>query len=307
MNTLIEKRQISEMACGSNFSYILGDNQMFSSTEYKVLQSRSDGCFVRCMKMQMNGHVQLYYLTSDFKPFSALLPSLDQDSFLIVISNMLADMIEVKQNGFLSCQNIDISFDRIYVDPSTLKISLIYLPVNCRLFDSYSDFENELRTSLIKAISNMSYSAPKLQSLTSDLSNALLSFEDIYNNVKGDKKNNTTRRSSETKEFKTESTSCPFKLVAVNAPVKTEILVNRDEFIVGKKAGMCDGVITFNKMISRRHCKFNMVNGSLMITDLQSANGTFVNRVRLRPNQPEPVNQGDIVRLADSDFQVVKE
>ena len=117
MNTLIEKRQISEMACGSNFSYILGDNTMFSSTEYKVLQSRSDSCFVRCMKMQMNGHIQLYYLTSDFKPLSALLSSLDPDSFLVVISNMLADMIEVKQNGFLSCENIDISLERIYVDP----------------------------------------------------------------------------------------------------------------------------------------------------------------------------------------------
>ena len=307
MNTLIEKRQISEMACGSNFSYILGDNTMFSSTEYKVLQSRSDSCFVRCMKMQMNGHIQLYYLTSDFKPLSALLSSLDPDSFLVVISNMLADMIEVKQNGFLSCENIDISFERIYVDPSTLKISLIYLPVNYRLFDSYSDFENELRTALIKVISNMPYSAPKLQRLISDLSNALLTFEDIFNNIKGDKKAITVHKTSEPKEYKTGSVSCTYKLVAVNAPMKTEILVNRDEFIVGKKAGMCDGVITFNKMISRRHCKFNLVNGSLMITDLQSANGTFVNRVRLRPNQPEKVNQGDIIRLADTDFQLVKE
>lgn len=40
------------------------------------------------------------------------------------------------------------------------------------------------------------------------------------------------------------------------------------------------------------------------ITDLQSANGTYVNKIRLQPNQPYPINNGDIIRLANSDFQV---
>ena len=42
-----------------------------------------------------------------------------------------------------------------------------------------------------------------------------------------------------------------------------------------------------------------------MITDLKSANGTYVNRVRLTPEQPHQIKNGDIIRLANSDFQVV--
>ena len=37
MNRLIENGHILEMACGTNFSYILSDNSIFLSTEYKVL------------------------------------------------------------------------------------------------------------------------------------------------------------------------------------------------------------------------------------------------------------------------------
>jgi len=38
---------------------------------------------------------------------------------------------------------------------------------------------------------------------------------------------------------------------------------------------------------------------------LQSANGTYVNKIRLQPNKPCAINNGDIIRLANSDFQVV--
>ena len=41
-----------------------------------------------------------------------------------------------------------------------------------------------------------------------------------------------------------------------------------------------------------------------MITDLQSANGTYVNKAKLQPNQSTPIKNGDVIRLANSDFQV---
>ena len=65
-----------------------------------------------------------------------------------------------------------------------------------------------------------------------------------------------------------------------------------------------DGVIDFNKMISRSHCRINKRGGQYTITDLQSANGTYVNKVKLQPNQPHPISNGDVIRLANSDFQV---
>ena len=68
MNALLENNNITEIECGSNFAYVLNDNNLFLSTEYKVLQSRSGGCFVKCMKMTYNGEIQLYYLTEAYRP-----------------------------------------------------------------------------------------------------------------------------------------------------------------------------------------------------------------------------------------------
>lgn len=306
MNTLIENNYIKEMECGSNFSYILSDNGTFLSTEYKVLQSQANSCFVKCMKMLYNGKVQLYYMTSKYKPLSSLLPALDAESFMVICANLFSDIIDVKNNGFLSCQNIDISFERIYVDTATYKVSLIYLPVSQRLFDDSLTFENELRTSLIKLIQGISMlSTPKTIQFATNLSNGTLSLESIYTSIKSGKAPIPDPHSEPRGD--TLVSEGQMKLVAMNAPMRVEIVITKNEFTIGKKAEIVDGVISFNKMISRSHCKITR-NGSLyMITDLQSANGTYVNHTRLQPNQPHPINGGDVIRLANSDFQVVVE
>lgn len=306
MNLLIENKIITQMECGSNFAYILNDNNIFLSTEYKVLQSQANSCFVKCMKMLYNGKVQLYYLTNNFKPFTSLLPTLDAESFMVICANLFADIIDVKGNGFLSCQNIDISFERIYVDTATYKVSLVYLPVAQRLFDDSSSFENELRTSLIKLIQGIStLSTPKTVQFATNLANGTLSIESIYTSIKSGKAPTPSFHNHSVPD--TSGNQGQMKLVAMNAPTRIEIVVTKNEFAIGKKAELVDGVISFNRMISRSHCKVTKNGTQYFITDLQSANGTFVNHVRVQPNQPHPIKGGDIIRLANSDFQVVVE
>ena len=94
------------------------------------------------------------------------------------------------------------------------------------------------------------------------------------------------------------------KLVALNMAAGFELVVNRPEFVIGKKETEVDGHIHYNKMISRIHCKIQKSGSGYTITDLQSANGTYVNKVRLQPNQPYPLKSGDTLRLANSDFRV---
>lgn len=301
MNRLIENGHVLEMACGTNFSYILSDNNTFLSTEYKVLQSQVNSNFVKCMKMLYNGRVQLFYLTTNLKPFSSMIPSLDADSFMIITANLISDIIDVKQNGFLSCQNINISFDKIFVDPTTYKVSLVYVPISMRVYDDYSTFENEIRTGLVKLISGVStISSPKTIQLASDLSNGMLTMEDLNSLIKGGK---SATAKSETHDDK-KATRQVLRIVAMNAPTRVEIEVTKDSFILGKNASSVDGVISFNKMISRVHCRIDRRGDKFTITDLQSANGTYVNRVRLQPNQPQQIKNGDVIRLANSDFQV---
>ena len=306
MNLLVENGIISEMECGSNFAYVLSDNSTFSSTEYKVLQSQTNSDFIKCMKMLHNGKIELYYLVNAYKPLSSLLPNLDPDHFIMIVGNLLARIVDVKNNGFLTCCNIDSSFEHVYVDLNTFKVGLVYIPLSKHEYGDTSSFENALRTDLVRVITGIAtLTSSKTTQLSADLQNGRLSIEDIYFKLGGKgahvQDNKQVSRNEDVNEFTSHGT---IKLVALNAPTRVEIQITKPEFTIGKKESN-DGVISFNKMISRFHCKITNNGRQYMISDLQSANGTFVNGIKLQPNVPAPLKSGDMVRLADSDFRVV--
>ena len=197
--------------------------------------------------------------------------SLDAESFSTIVANLFADVIAVKNNGFLSCQNIDISAEHIFVDPATCKISLVYLPIGKRLFCDMSAFENELRTSLIKFIQGMpSISSPKTMQLETDLSNDMLTIEGIYSKINGAKVVEKNVSSGHVSKFLPHNTS--MKLVATNAPVPFEITITKDEFTLGRKQELVDGVISFNRMIGRSHCKIIRQQCFLRLPNIKSKN-----------------------------------
>ena len=192
--------------------------------------------------------------------------------------------------------------EHIYVDLTTYKVSLVYLPLNISSYEDEDAFENELRTQLIKLISGvMELSSPKTIQFSVDLSNGTLKLEDLQNRNKGGEilKVKPILENIQQKEIEKH-----LRLVAMNAPSRVEIAVTKDEFLIGRNAASVDGVISFNKMIGRVHCKITRNGDQFTITDLQSSNGTYVNKLRLMPQQPQYISHGDIVRLANSDFQV---
>ena len=305
MYTLKDNGVIYEIECGNNFGYVLEESRSFVSTDYKVLQSQTSGIFVQCMKMLYNGKLELYYITDDYRPMSTMFAGITPDILINIVVNMFGSVVEVRSNGFLSSQNIDVSWDKIFVDPSTLKVKLVYLPVNVKVFDSYAEFESELRSSIIKLINKvLTSSNTRLEKFVSDLANGSMSIESIYNKFRGANMSPLIPP-SQNEYIGQVQNGRTLKMVAMNAPDYFEFMIDRDEILIGKKQEIVDIVIPFNKMISRKHCKIKKNNGIYFISDEGSANGTYVNRVRVSPNQPVAINKGDIIRLANSDFQLV--
>ena len=97
------------------------------------------------------------------------------------------------------------------------------------------------------------------------------------------------------------------KIVAIDTPAYFEIIINKDEFIIGKNKELADGAIPYNRKISRIHCKINTENNHYSIMDLDSLNGTYLNNIRLQTHHPVIIKNGDTIRLANSEFRVVIE
>lgn len=188
MNVALGNGAISEMECGNNFAYVLNENSQFLLTEYKVLQAQGNRGFVKCMKMMHNGKTELYYMASGYKNLASLITLLDADGFMMIAANFIQNIIEVKNNGFLSCQNIALSFDKIFIDMSDYRTYLTYLPANTGQTEDYAAFEAELRTSLIKIIKNSTnLESEKTAQFAVDLSDGTLTLQDLYNHICGTK------------------------------------------------------------------------------------------------------------------------
>lgn len=95
-------------------------------------------------------------------------------------------------------------------------------------------------------------------------------------------------------------------LESVKAERPVRFQIHNDAFVIGKKAKSVDGVIDFNRTVSRRHCKVFCYQGEYFIEDLNSSNGTYLNGARIEPQKAAVIKAGDQIRISNMDF-IVKE
>lgn len=388
MDDLIREGIIIEKSDMQNLAYILQNSNLFFLTGYKVLQSQEKNGFVRCTKILHNGKDKLVYNISKYKPLEVLLPELRPEAMLAIISNLTDVIIEVKNNGFMQCENIAITADKIFVDCNNYKVYLIYLPIDTQSSrDSYMVFESQLKSNIIRAIQmHSNLSNPVILKLCDGMRNSSITIEnlkDLVNNcdtseinmpaqaaapaeraeVPGsagrsilpeskievqeekqyesaafqnqmqmnyqipqrEKKQGIFQRMFKSKEstpqqFAGVNASCQMEdsvteimgeqsaagisLIGIGTPEKCEIIISKEDFLIGKRSDKVDFTILFNGAVSREHCRVITKGGQYFIKDLKSTNGTFLNGIRLNANQPVQIKKGDKIKIANSEFVV---
>lgn len=305
MKQLKEIGILQEIKCGNNFGYVLDDDTCFISTDYKVLLAQEAGVFVPCMRAQYNGKIQLCYLVDEWQALSAILQEVKAETLVTIIINFLHDIFEVKNNGFLRCQNIDLSWEKVFVDMNTLKVKLVYLPIQMNFENRQLVFENELRTNLIHLLNRIQNNDnQKLKQLIVDLANATMPLQEVCDRAKeieGHTKLRVTYEKSDGDRVKEET----LRMVGVNLPMPFEVYLDKRKIIIGKQRDRADIALTFNPMISRMHCTITREENTVYIVDENSVNGTFINQIRMPAGQKRQLQRGDSVRLANSEFKIV--
>lgn len=84
------------------------------------------------------------------------------------------------------------------------------------------------------------------------------------------------------------------------------ILLCKAETTIGKDSLHVDYCIRDNSAISRVHAAFTVNSQGVCIVDKNSTNGTYVNGIKLGANESKMLNKGDIVRLANEEFEYRK-
>jgi ABC-type multidrug transport system fused ATPase/permease subunit len=90
-------------------------------------------------------------------------------------------------------------------------------------------------------------------------------------------------------------------LIEVREPEATPRQVEIEDSVeVGRE---CDGIVVADEKVSRRHLNLAFDGDVLVVTDLDSTNGTTVNGNLI--SAPTPLHAGDIVRAGSTEFEVL--
>lgn len=155
-NSLIDDGHLTEIDSERDFFFVLSEKLNFLTTEYKVLNSIRSSGLLACKRITYNGKTALYYCTEPYKSLEVLLPTLDANRFLNILENILRQIFDIKENGFLNDAKIDARVHRIYVDSSNGRVYLTYLPINERCYPDGMYLERQLRRELAYVIRNLS-------------------------------------------------------------------------------------------------------------------------------------------------------
>lgn len=113
----------------------------------------------------------------------------------------------------------------------------------------------------------------------------------------------TVRRVPESSESASPSHDAP-QLILVNSALGIELKIE-DGAVLGRRNGPYTDVLKDYGYVSGTHARltYSPIDGWLVV-DLHSSNGTSVNLQRLQPEVPRPVNEGDIITIANVNLQV---
>jgi sigma-B regulation protein RsbU (phosphoserine phosphatase) len=94
------------------------------------------------------------------------------------------------------------------------------------------------------------------------------------------------------------------RLEAIAGPALDPIvLVPGDPAVLGRSSNV-DHQLS-DKTISRRHCRILRRGINWLLTDLESRHGTYLNGIKLAPEQPAPLNDGDLIRVGPWTLRVI--
>ena len=101
--------------------------------------------------------------------------------------------------------------------------------------------------------------------------------------------------------FFDESAVREYKLYAMDKKNKRHIELNQFPCTVGKMAGCVDYVLADNS-VSRIHARFDRQGDKVLLTDMNSTNGTFKNGLRMQPQETVEIEPGDEVRFGNLNY-----
>lgn len=231
------------------------------------------------------------------------------DQFAQVILQIIDTLRNCESHG-IRCGNLELNSDLAFFDYGNQQVRLIYWPlISLSSYSNAPSFFLELGSIYTSKNSDNAFRLRYLQFFDS---RAKFSLENFKENLELLLKQWHAAQSGQSKESREKgghivTGDLPPTVYLRSASLQrvatqTTIDITRYPFCIGRRPEFCDFAIEDNYFVSKRHVSILLKNGQAYIRDNGSANGTFLNGVRLTPNQEVQLPSGATIRIGNEDF-----
>lgn len=297
-------------------SYLLRNNNLLSEVDYKLLSGFESKRLLPCCRSRLNGCTKLTYFSDGCDTLTAYLPQLTQEQLMTAFQSALETVLEVEENGFLNPLKLDLVPEAIRIEPTTCDVQVVYLPVT---FDVLASDEAAVFSRVCQVFILAMSQAPRLKPLLRTVAGMVNAsggrLDVLLQAMRGTYPRSTEPIAATTfgEEPKWEPDSAlfpptdfvkstprirPWRLVGDAAGVPLEIRVFPGSLVLGKSRIGTDYQITGVPTVSNRHCKLDLDETGLVVSDLGSTNGTSINGRRLAPGSVVRLSPGDVLGLS---------
>lgn len=295
--------RLTEITGGRNRVFLLKEDSDLKRIEYRVLLSQKFDWQVKCYKCRLNGQTELFMLTDKYYRLSDILSSLNRVKVFTIVRQICESMIEVKSNGFLSADSILLDIDNIYYDAASGRVKLIYMPVDNgheKVRKKVVDRVFELVESIAKSQNDDNYQLFISDILTQCIPSVEL--EDLVRALTEDNIRAIVERDNHDKNAAKKDRKLYLDAIYGSEPMT--FVIEREYYVIGRSERFADGIIHNNRLVGRKHCIIEQLDGNYAIMDLNSINGTYLNGEKLNPHQEYSLQEGDTVGIANLKFRV---
>lgn len=293
MRDCLDSCTVSRERQGGNLAYILEDEGLFSQLGYKFLMSQDGKGLLPCAKIRYNGQLKFIYFAESYQNISTIFPQSNYEGVCTILYRFIKELIDVRDNGFLQYENIDIMPESVMVDQKTLEVKLAYLPLSAGA-GKQMGFESLLREYLVFWVKKYAgrLSPERADSLSELLMDRQSGLEGLLKALMQD---------TDRLEIAGETMKLLLKSRDPRYPLSFQ--VEKESFWLGRRQDN-DGVVDVSKRIGRRHCRLIREKGCFYVIDEGTLNGTYVNAERVGSEKKE-LHHGDVLRLPDIEFSVM--
>ena len=242
-----------------------------------------------CSWIRFNRKVKLAFFPDGYTAVGSLKKELDLEGACAAGKLFLDAIAEAQSYKEFAPDNFVLDLDSIYLSNDRTRVKLIYLPVVVREApDDREIFIRRVYAVLTELIEGIEGGGTMIRQIEYHMSQKMGDFDSLKETL--DKRIPTEDRS--------------ILLRSIDAEEETVFEIGHELFRIGTDPDAVDGVLTQDSGAEAVHAEIGWNEISFYVTDLDSANGTFVNDTRIAPGAQVPVGKGSVIRFGNLAFRV---